>query len=281
VPGTNERTNRHAFEMIRHDTIFTNVALTRDNEPWWEGLDAGMPAFDWRGRPYTAANGPAAHPNSRFTVSAKQNPSYSPQADAPQGVPISALVFGGRRRTLAPLVYQARDWSHGVLVGAGMASETTAAATGDVGVVRRDPMAMKPFAGYNFADYWAHWLSMQRRVKKLPGVFHVNWFRRDANGRFLWPGYGENLRVLAWIIERCKGGAPAVETPIGSVPSRNALDFSGLGLDDATISELLAVDGVAWRREADEIEKYLGSYGERLPAGLRDEVGRLKSRLTS
>jgi len=281
VPGTNAQTNRHAFEMIRRDTIFTNVAITRDNEPWWEGLDAGAPAFDWRGRPYAAANGPAAHPNSRFTVSAKQNPSYSPQADAPQGVPISALVFGGRRRTLAPLVYQARDWSHGVLVGAGMASETTAAATGDVGVVRRDPMAMKPFAGYNFADYWAHWLSMDRRVENLPGVFHVNWFRRDAKGRFLWPGYGENLRVLAWIIERCKGGAPAVETPIGLVPSRDALDFSGLGLDEVTISELLAVDGVAWRREADEIEKYLESYGQRLPAGLRDEVERLKSRLAS
>jgi len=197
VPGTNAKTNRHAYEMIRRDAIFTNVAVTADNQPWWEGLDEGRPALDWQGRPYDPARGPAAHPNSRFTVSARQNPSYSPQADAASGVPITALVFGGRRRTLAPLVFQARDWAHGVLVGAGMASETTAAATGDVGVVRRDPMAMKPFAGYNFADYWGHWLSMADRLEKPPGVFHVNWFRRDAAGKFLWPGYGENLRVLA------------------------------------------------------------------------------------
>jgi phosphoenolpyruvate carboxykinase (GTP) len=281
VPGTNEKTNRHAYEMIRHDTIFTNVALTADNEPWWEGLDEGKPAFDWQGRPFDPANGPAAHPNSRFTVSAKQNPSYSPQADAPQGVPITALVFGGRRRTLAPLVYQARDWAHGVLVGAGMASETTAAAAGDVGVVRRDPMAMKPFAGYNFGDYWAHWLSMEKRVKKLPGVFHVNWFRRDAGGRFLWPGYGENLRVLAWIIDRCRGGGHAVDTAIGAVPGRDGIDYSGLGLEEATIAELLAVDAAAWRHEADDIGNYLESFGARLPAKLKDEVSQLKARLSS
>jgi phosphoenolpyruvate carboxykinase (GTP) len=280
VPGTNVKTNRHAYEMIRHDTIFTNVGLTKDNEPWWEGLEEGKPAFDWQGRPYDPAKGPAAHPNSRFTVSAKQNPSYSPQADAPAGVPITALVFGGRRRTLAPLVYQARDWPHGVLVGAGMASETTAAATGDVGVVRRDPMAMKPFAGYNFGDYWAHWLSISKRVKKLPGIFHVNWFRRDAEGRFLWPGYGENLRVLAWIIERCQGKAAGLDTPIGVVPARGALDFRGLGLNDKTVVELLAVDAAAWRQEADEVGAYLESYGERLPAALRAEVTALKSRLS-
>jgi phosphoenolpyruvate carboxykinase (GTP) len=194
-------------------------------------------------------------------------------------VPITALVFGGRRRTLAPLVYQARDWPHGVLVGAGMASETTAAATGDVGVVRRDPMAMKPFAGYNFGDYWAHWLSISKRVKKLPGIFHVNWFRRDAEGRFLWPGYGENLRVLAWIIERCQGKAAGLDTPIGVVPARGALDFRGLGLNDKTVVELLAVDAAAWRQEADEVGAYLESYGERLPAALRAEVTALKSRL--
>ena len=279
VPGTNAKTNRHAYEMIRRDTIFTNVGLTKDNEPWWEGLDEGKPAFDWQGRPFDPAKGLAAHPNSRFTVSAKQNPSYSPKADAPAGVPITALVFGGRRRSLAPLVYQARDWSHGVLVGAGMASETTAAAAGDVGVVRRDPMAMKPFAGYNFADYWGHWLSMSDRVKRLPGVFHVNWFRRDAGGRFLWPGYGENLRVLAWIIARCTGKSAARDTAIGAVPSRDAIDFSGLALDDATIDELLAVDNAAWQKEAGEIGKYLETYGARLPAGMRDEVARLKARL--
>jgi phosphoenolpyruvate carboxykinase (GTP) len=280
VPGTNPQTNKHAYEMIRHDTIFTNVAVTRDNEPWWEGLDEGKPALDWQGRPYDPSKGPAAHPNSRFTVSAKQNPSYSPKADAPAGVPITALVFGGRRRALAPLVYQARDWTHGVLVGAGMASETTAAATGDVGVVRRDPMAMKPFAGYNFGDYWAHWLSMEKRVKRLPGVFHVNWFRRDAEGRFLWPGYGENLRVLAWIIERCKGKAGGVDTPIGAVPAKGALDFRGLGLDENTVKELVAVEPAAWRHEADEIGKYLEGYGTRLPQALRDELAELKKRLS-
>jgi phosphoenolpyruvate carboxykinase (GTP) len=279
VPGTNAKTNRQAYEMIRRDTIFTNVALADNNEPWWEGLDEGAPVLDWQGRPYDPAKGPAAHPNSRFTVSARQNPSYSPQADAPTGVPITALIFGGRRRTLAPLVYQARDWTHGVLVGAGMASETTAAATGDVGVVRRDPMAMKPFAGYNFGDYWAHWLAVPDRVKKLPGIFHVNWFRRDAKGRFLWPGYGENLRVLAWIIDRCKGAAPALDTPIGAVPTRQALDLTGLDLDEATITELLSVDSASWRSEADEIGAYLESYGERLPPQLRDEVAKLKARL--
>ena len=280
VPGTNAKTNRHAYEMIRHDTIFTNVGLTKDGEPWWEGLEDGTPAYDWQGRPFDPAKGPAAHPNSRFTVSARQNPSYSREADAPQGVPITALVFGGRRRALAPLVYEAHDWAHGVLVGAGMASETTAAAAGDVGVVRRDPMAMKPFAGYNFGDYWGHWLSMAKRIRKLPGIYHVNWFRRDAKGRFLWPGYGENLRVLAWIIERCKGTAAGQDTPIGAVPTREALDLTGLSIDDATIAELLAVDRAAWRREADEIGAYLESYGARLPAALRDEVNRLKSRLS-
>jgi len=279
VPGTNAKTNLHAYEMIRHDTIFTNVGLTRANEPWWEGLDEGKPAFDWQGRPFDPAKGPAAHPNSRFTVSARQNPSYSPQADASAGVPITALIFGGRRRALAPLVYEARDWAHGVLVGAGMASETTAAATGDVGVVRRDPMAMKPFAGYNFGDYWAHWLSMARRVTRLPGIFHVNWFRRDSEGRFLWPGFGENLRVLAWIIDRCLGNADGVDTPIGAVPARGALDFSGLSIGTSTIDELLAVDPAAWRQEADEIGKYLETYGSRLPQGLHEEVNKLKARL--
>jgi phosphoenolpyruvate carboxykinase (GTP) len=281
VPGTNAKSNRHAYEMIRHDTIFTNVALTADNEPWWEGLDAGTPAFDWQGRPYDGSNGPAAHPNSRFTVSARQNPSYSPMADAPQGVPITALVFGGRRRALAPLVYQARGWTHGVLVGAGMASETTAAATGHVGVVRRDPMAMKPFAGYNFGDYWAHWLAMEKRIRQPPGIFHVNWFRRDANGKFLWPGFGENLRVLAWIIARCNGGAKALDTPIGAVPTPDALNLSGLDIDGATVEELLAVDPAAWRHEADEIAKYLEAFGARLPTKLRDEMNHLRARLAS
>jgi phosphoenolpyruvate carboxykinase (GTP) len=279
VPGTNAKTNRHAFEMIRRDTIFTNVALTADNQPWWEGLEEGTPVTDWQGRPYDPAKGPAAHPNSRFTVSARQNPSYSPKADAPEGVPISALVFGGRRRALAPLVFQARDWRHGVLVGAAMASETTAAATGDVGVVRRDPMAMKPFAGYNFGDYWQHWLSMADRVPRLPGIFQVNWFRRDAGGRFLWPGYGENLRVLAWIIERCKGHAAGVDTAIGTVPRKDALNLSGLDLSDATVAELLSVDVAPWRSEAAEIGTYLEGFGSRLPEDLRAELEALRTRL--
>ncbi len=279
VPGTNAKTNRHAFEMIRRDTIFTNVGVTADNQPWWEGLDEGVPVTDWQGRPYEPARGHAAHPNSRFTVSARQNPCYSPMADAPQGVPITALVFGGRRRALAPLVFQARSWQHGVLMGAAMASETTAAATGDIGVVRRDPMAMKPFAGYNFGDYWQHWLSMADRVPGLPGIFHVNWFRRDAGGRFLWPGYGENLRVLAWIIDRCQGRAAAEDTAIGAVPRRDALNLGGLGLSDATVRELLSVDATQWRSEADEIGRYLEGYGPHLPEGLHRELDGLRERL--
>ncbi len=199
VPGTSPKTNRNAYEMIHHDTIFTNVALTADNEPWWEGRTSGTPVIDWQGKPYDKATAktPAAHPNSRFTVSAKQNPAYNHLMEHPEGVPISAILFGGRRREVAPLVYEARDWAHGVMVGAGMASETTAAAVGQVGVVRRDSMAMKPFCGYNFADYWTHWLSFEGKAKQLPKIYHVNWFRQDKDGKFLWPGFGDNLRVLS------------------------------------------------------------------------------------
>ena len=226
VPGTNRKTNRNAYDMIQSNTVFTNVAVTADNEPWWEEKGDGEPAIDWRGRPHKRGDGPAAHPNSRFTVTAKQNPSYSKLAEAPEGVPLTALIFGGRRRELAPLVYQAKNWTHGVLVAAGVASETTAAATGKVGVVRRDPMAMKPFCGYNFADYWAHWLTFGDRSKTLPGIFHVNWFRRDGSGKFLWPGFGENLRVLRWVIERCAGRAGAVETPIGFLPKPSDIEHA-------------------------------------------------------
>ncbi|HLW25423.1 MAG TPA: phosphoenolpyruvate carboxykinase (GTP) [Steroidobacteraceae bacterium] len=279
VPGTNDHTNHNAFQSIHHDTIFTNVALTADNRPWWEGLEEGQPAFDWQGRPYDASRGPAAHPNSRFTVSARQNPSYSKLADAAGGVPIDAILFGGRRRALAPLVYQARDWRHGVLVGAGMASETTAAATGAVGVVRRDPMAMKPFAGYNFADYWAHWLQVGAKLAKPPGVFHVNWFRRDAAGRYLWPGYGENLRVLRWILDRCAGEVSARETPIGLLPHEKDLDVSGLDLGSGALEELLAVDPQAWREEFSSIGGYLAEFGARLPRELAEELARAQARL--
>ncbi|HSN70420.1 MAG TPA: phosphoenolpyruvate carboxykinase (GTP), partial [Steroidobacteraceae bacterium] len=251
VPGTNRKTNRNAYAMIHHDTIFTNVGVTADDQPWWEGLGSGKPVLDWQGRPYKPGNGPAAHPNSRFTVSAHQNPAYSPLADDPEGVPISAILFGGRRREVAPLVYEARSWRHGVLVGAGMASETTAAAVGAVGVVRRDPMAMKPFCGYNFADYWQHWLSFEKKAKRLPKIFHVNWFRQDADGRYIWPGFGENLRVLRWIVDRCAGRAGAHETPIGLLPHAADLDLDGLDLDRSAVDQLLAVDTDAWRHELD------------------------------
>jgi phosphoenolpyruvate carboxykinase (GTP) len=271
VPGTNRKTNRNAYDMIQSNTVFTNVAVTADNEPWWEEKGDGEPAIDWRGRPYKRGDGPAAHPNSRFTVSAKQNPSYTKLAEAPEGVPLSALVFGGRRRELAPLVYQAKSWAHGVLVAASVASETTAAATGQVGVVRRDPMAMKPFCGYNFADYWAHWLTFADRSKKLPGVFHVNWFRRDSGGKFLWPGYGENLRVLRWIIERCAGRAGAVETPIGFLPKPSDIDVRGLDVSSATLEQLLTVDTAQWRAEMADLSKYFAGFGKRLPPRLAAE----------
>jgi len=279
VPGTNRHTNRQAYDMVTHDAIFTNVAVTADNQPWWEGLEDGTPVTDWQGRAYDKASGPAAHPNSRFTVSAKQNPSYSTMADAPGGVPISAIVFGGRRREFTPLVYQARNWSHGVLVGASVASETTAAATGKVGVVRRDPMAMKPFCGYNYGDYWAHWLSFAGKVEKLPKIFNVNWFRRDADGRFLWPGFGDNLRVLEWIIGRCEGGADAVETPIGYLPTPDALNREGLDVDDATLEQLLTVQPEAWRKEMDDIEEYIAAFDERTPRDLQAELAEVRRRL--
>ena len=271
VPGTNRRTNRNAYETIHSDTIFTNVAVTEDNDPWWEDKGTGTPVTDWQGRAYDPANGPAAHPNSRFTVSAKRNPSYSELADAPEGVPISALVFGGRRRELAPLVYQAKDWAHGVLIGASVASETTAAASGEVGIVRRDPMAMKPFCGYNFADYWAHWLSFDARSDKLPKIFHVNWFRRDAKGQFLWPGFGENLRVLRWIIDRCEERVGADESPIGFLPTAAAIDLTGLDVSAEALAQLLSVNTEQWQVEMDEVGKYLDSYGDRLPERLRAE----------
>ncbi len=269
VPGTNRQTNRNAYETIQADTIFTNVAVTADNDPWWEDKENGVPVTDWQGRPYDPANGPAAHPNSRFTVAATRNPSYSRLAEAPDGVPISAVVFGGRRRELAPLVYQAKDWAHGVLVGASMASETTAAATGAVGVVRRDPMAMKPFCGYNFGDYWAHWLSFSARSNTLPKIFHVNWFRRNADGKFLWPGFGENLRVLRWIIDRCEGRVGANELPIGYLPTTADIDITGLDVTDTALSQLLTIDPKQWRDELAQIGEYLDSYGDRLPAELR------------
>ncbi|MEM1176049.1 MAG: phosphoenolpyruvate carboxykinase (GTP) [Pseudomonadota bacterium] len=279
VPGTNEKTNKNAFDMILNNAIFTNVATTEDSQPWWEGKGDGEPARDWQDREYDPANGPAAHPNSRFTVAATNNPSYSSLADAPDGVPISAIVFGGRRKELAPLVYQSRDWTHGVLVGAGVASETTAAMVGDVGVVRRDPMAMKPFCGYNFADYFAHWLSFSERSDTLPGIFHVNWFRQDEDGRFLWPGFGENLRVLKWIIDRCEQRVDAAETAIGYLPAKDEFHTDGLAIDPADLDALTTIDPAQWIEEMDAIGDYLDSYGERLPDALKAELERVKTAL--
>jgi phosphoenolpyruvate carboxykinase (GTP) len=279
VPGTNPETNRNAYNMIRHDTLFTNVALTADNEPWWEGLSTGKPVTDWQGRPFDPARGPAAHPNSRFTVAARQNPSYSHRSEDPQGVPITALVFGGRRREVAPLVYEARDWKHGVLVGASVASETTAAMVGQVGVVRRDPMAMKPFCGYNFGDYWRHWLDVGAKLTRPPGIFHVNWFRRDAAGNFLWPGYGENLRVLEWVLNRCAGRVGAAETPIGRVPRTEDLNTKGLDVSGEAMKALLSVDPVLWKKEVADIGAYLEKYGKRLPAEMLEEIRKTEARL--
>ncbi len=273
VPGTGYETNPNAYKMIRRNTIFTNVGLTAKNRPWWEGRLESEPALDWKGEPMS--KGPAAHPNSRFTVSARQNSGYSPLMDDPRGVPIDAIVFGGRRRELAPLVYQARDWSHGVLTGAGVASETTAAAAGEVGVVRRDPMAMKPFCGYNFADYWAHWLQTGKGLAHAPAVFHVNWFRRDKDGQFLWPGFGDNMRVLKWILDRCEGADNAVETPIGLLPAAGSVDIDGLAVSEQDMQALLEVDRAGWREEMKNIGDYFDTYGERLPGELRDEHRRI------
>ena len=275
VPGTNAQTNRNAFDMITHDAIFTNVARTETNEPWWEGKKIGKPNLDWRGRPYVPGGGPAAHPNSRFTVAATNNTSYSALADAPEGVALSAIVFGGRRRELAPLVFEATSWRHGVLIGASVASETTAANADAVGVVRRDPMAMQPFCGYNFADYWAHWLSFGERTNALPRIFHVNWFRQSPDGRFLWPGFGENLRVLRWIIERCTDRTGAVESPIGLLPAPGGIDTRDLDVTDETMRELTTIDPELWTAELKSIGEYFAAYGERLPRELREEHRRV------
>ena len=268
VPGTNPKTNRNAYDMIQSETIFTNVGLTKDNQPWWEDKKTGQPDINWLGKKYDEGEGPAAHPNSRFTVSAKNNASYSRLAESPEGVPISAIVFGGRRKKLAPLVYEAKSWQHGVLIGASVASETTAAAIGDVGVIRRDPMAMKPFCGYNFADYWQHWLSFSDRTKKLPKIFHVNWFRQDKLGKFLWPGFGENLRVLSWIIDRCENQVDAQDTAIGYLPHTKDINTDDLEISNETMKELLSVKKESWIDEMKSVGKYLQSYGERLPNAL-------------
>lgn len=279
APGTSAKTNPNALAMLNQDAIFTNVGVTADNQPWWEGLPDGVPVKDWQGRDYDKANGPAAHPNSRFTVSAKQCPSYTDKAEDAQGVPLSAIVFGGRRESLVPLVFEARNWTHGVLVGASMASETTAAATGAVGIVRRDSMAMKPFAGYNFADYFSHWLSFDKPGAKLPKIFHVNWFRKNSDGKFMWPGFGDNLRVLEWMLKRVTGQAAANETPIGNLPNASDLNIEGLNIDAASLNQLLEVNREGWYEEMEAIGEYLQSYGDRTPKALLDEQEKIAKQL--
>src|SRR6056297_98247 len=278
APGTGSRNNPNALALLGRVAIFTHLATTADHQPWWEGLDERVPAIDWRGRAFDPKNGPAAHPNSRFTVSIKRCPTYSDQAESPRGVPIDAIVFGGRRAGLAPLVMEARDWQHGVLIGGAMASETTAAASGQVGVVRRDPMAMKPFCGYHFGDYWAHWLDMGRGLSNPPKIFQVNWFRRDSEGRFIWPGFGENLRVLEWILARARGEVEAVETPVGLLPKAGSINTEGLETQP-DLDTLLAIDPAPWREEMASIRAFLDTYGSRVPDSLYAELARVSDAL--
>jgi len=282
APGTGSKTNPNAIETVKRDTIFTNVALRSDGTVWWEGHDDPTPmnAADWRGRPWDPNSGnPAAHPNARFTVSIKQCPTYSAEWEKPEGVPISAILFGARRQKLVPLVFQSFNWQHGTFLGATLASETTAAATGAVGVVRRDPMAMLPFCGYNMGDYWAHWLSMAKRASNPPKIFRVNWFQRDEQGKFLWPGFGENLRVLRWVIERSRGAGAAEETPIGFLPKSSTLNGGGLDMSSGDLDQLLYVDRDGWKANLRSQAEFLDKFGDRLPGGIREEHDSLASRL--
>ena len=290
APGTNEHSNFNALESTKKDTIFTNVALDQnDNTVWWEGLNKNLPenALDWKGNPWDPAkfnkadkSTCAAHPNSRFTAPAANCPCISEEFDKGAGVPISAIVFGGRRAKCAPLVYQSKDWVNGVFVGSAMASETTAAAAGAVGVVRRDPMAMLPFCGYHMGDYFKHWLEMGEKLgDKAPKIFNVNWFRTDDEGNFIWPGFGDNMRVLNWIIDRCEGKAEATETPIGFVPKPDDIDLTDLDMDIETLKSILEVDKDVWTKEAAEIEEHYKKFGDRLPEELREQLNNLKANL--
>jgi phosphoenolpyruvate carboxykinase (GTP) len=282
VPGTSRTTNPNAFDMIQRNTIYTNVALRPDGTPWWEGHDDPAPAsaLDWQGRPWTpASKEKAAHPNSRFTTPARQCASLSSEFENPNGVPVDAMLFGARRQRRVPLAYEARDWQNGTFLAATLSSETTAAATGKVGVLRRDPMAMLPFCGYNMGDYFGHWLEVGKALKLPPKIFRVNWFRTDMQGRFLWPGFGENLRVLKWILERCEGRGKAVETPIGFVPTRDAIDLAGLNISDKAIAELLDVDPADWLDAVAGQEDFLKSFGNHTPKEIWEEHRKLARRV--
>ena len=284
APGTGAATNQNAIDTLGSNTVFTNVALTDDGDVWWEGLTDEPPAHltDWKGRDWTPGSAePAAHPNSRFCVPAAQCPTIAPEWEDPAGVPISAILFGGRRATAVPLVTESRSWRHGVFLGANVASEQTAAAEGTVGELRYDPFAMLPFCGYNMGDYFGHWLSVGASADpdKLPRIYYVNWFRKGADGRFLWPGFGENSRVLKWIVDRLDGRADGAATAIGTVPTPAALDLDGLDLDPADLAELLSVDPETWRREAGLIPAHFERFGDHLPAGLWEEHAQLVDRL--
>ena len=284
APGTNKKSNPNALASTKQGTIFTNVVHNlEDNTVWWEGLDKNPPknALNWKGEKWDCTDGSkGAHPNSRFTAPAKNCPCISSEFENPDGVPISAIIFGGRRAKTAPLVYQARDWNNGVFVGSIMSSETTAAASGAVGTLRRDPMAMLPFCGYNMGEYFAHWIEMGKTLgDKAPKIFNVNWFRLDDEGNFLWPGFGDNMRVLLWILDRCEGKAHANETPIGFVPSADDIDIEGLDMSKETLASILEVDNDIWRKEAEGIEEFYKKFGDHLPEELAKQLRELKARL--
>jgi len=280
APNTNIKTNPQIMETVRKNTIFTNVALSMDRTPWWEGMgEHPRKLWDWQGRVWTAGKGSAAHPNSRFTTSINQYRFLSPEYNNPNGVPITAIIFGGRRSDLVPLVYESFSWEHGVLMGAMLRVETTAAAAGEVGVLRYDPMAMRPFCGYHIADYFKHWLSFRSKSEKLPKIFQINAFRMGRDGRFLWPGYGHNLVVLKWILDRCRGTADAVETPIGYVPTPDSLNLSAMNLPESIIEELLQVDKAGWTDEIESAWLFFKTLGDQFPDTLWRELSKLRDRL--
>jgi phosphoenolpyruvate carboxykinase (GTP) len=289
APGTSKHTNPNAMAAIAKETIFTNVALTEDKDIWWEGIGYDPPGtlIDWKNRKWEkgAAKEPAAHANSRFTAKASNCPSIAPEWEDPKGVPIDAFLFGGRRPSTVPLVQESFNWNHGVFLGSIMGSEVTAAALDVKAGVRRDPFAMLPFCGYHMGDYFGHWIKLGKKADpaKLPKIFNVNWFRKDANGKFMWPGYGENSRVLKWVFERCEGTAKAVETPIGNLPTPDAIDCTGLEdtVNTATMNELLKVDREGWLREVEMIREHYKQFGEKLPKALHTELEQLEKRLRS